>query len=82
MARLPPPAGPGTEALDLRVTAEVGEAVVMKASDIGYGLGPEGSRTVVDVTVTVGGVPSPGLRLCLPVDGVRGAGSSVAVAAL
>ena len=31
--------------------------------------GSQGSRTVVDVTVTEGTVPSPGLRLCLPVEG-------------
>ena len=37
-----------------------------------YGFGPEGSRTVVGVAVTRGSVPSPGLRLCLPVQAAVG----------
>ena len=40
----------------------------------GDALGPAGSRTVVDVSASVGTVPSQGVRLCLPVsEGLRSA---------
>ncbi len=46
--------------------------VVARAADDGFNLGPEGSRTVVDLEVT----DAPGVRVCLPVNAavVTGAG--------
>ena len=45
----------------------VSEATVARAKDNGFNLGPEGSRTVVDIAVSP--KPSSGLRICLPVEG-------------
>ena len=63
------PASPSNE----RLTLTFAPVEAPAASDaFTYGL--EGARTVVDVRVTEGSVPSPGLRLCLPVeDAVRDA---------
>ncbi len=71
LSRLSPPASGGTEDLDLEWKETVEESVLEKVSAARFSLGPAGSRTVVDVAVTVGEeegtAPSPGLRLCLPV---------------
>ena len=62
------PAVSGSQERTLRLA--IGPVGTAPASE-GYGFGPEGARTVVDVAVTQGSVPSPGLRLCLPMhDGV------------
>ena len=64
------PASGRPEALHPEWKATVEESVLEvleRVSSAGFGLGPAGSRTVVDVTVE-GAVPSPGLRLCLPVE--------------
>ena len=62
------PASGRTEELALEWKATVEESVLEEVSSAGFSLGPVGSRTVVDVEVTMGSVPSPGLRLCLPVE--------------
>ncbi len=63
------PASPSNERLTLTFAPVEAPAV---SDAFTYGL--EGARTVVDVRVTEGSVPSPGLRLCLPVeDAVRDA---------
>ncbi len=67
LSDLLPPASGGTEDLDLEWKETVEESVLEKVSAARFGLGPAASRTVVDVAVTEGTVPSPGLRLCLPV---------------
>ena len=56
------PAAPSGEALTLTFSP-----VASPAASDAFAFGPPEARTVVDVTVTAGRVPSAGLRLCLPV---------------
>ena len=51
--------------LTMTISPDVSASVVARAVGDGFNLGPEGSRTVVDIDVDPG-VPSSGLRICLP----------------
>ena len=62
--------------LTMTISPDVSASVVARAVGDGFNLGPEGSRTVVDIDVGPG-VPSSGLRICLPErEELRGAAGS------
>ena len=55
----------------MTISRDVLAATVERAAGDGFNLGPEGSRTVVDIKV----VNAPGVRVCLPVNAAAVAGA-------
>ena len=63
---------PGTATtVTMSISQDVPTATVERAKGDGFNLGPEGSRTVVDIKV----VNAPGVRVCLPVNAAVVAGA-------
>ena len=50
--------------MTISASRSVSAAIIASAADDGFNLGPEGSRTVVDIEAT----DLPGVRVCLPVE--------------